>query len=332
MSISTADQCASEVNVMKGSDFANVVPLAKNWSADLSDAPRLVVFGGAYSNRHATGAMRAVCERAGVPPKHVICTGDVVAYGAHPQETVDAVRDWGIHVIAGNCEQQLGVRADSCACGFGADTACDVLSRGWYAYADASLNDDARRWMRALPDAATFTFGGRRARVIHGGMSATSRFLFASDTAPIKDELQQTDADIILAGHCGIPFMHREGDRCWVNPGVIGMPANDGTPDGWYSVLEVGPGSAALVCTLHRLVYDAGGAADAIARAGYADPYARALTSGRWPSEDILPEAERSRGGVAIGEEQWSLEVGSTAECVKSVAPPRMADSEGLII
>ncbi|MEL7543367.1 MAG: metallophosphoesterase family protein [Pseudomonadota bacterium] len=308
------------------------VPAAADWSAELANARKLIVFGGPYSNLHATDAMRAICDAAGVPPQHIICTGDVVAYGAHPLETVTAVRDWGVHVIAGNCEQQLGVRADSCACGFDADTACDILSRGWYAYADAALDDDARAWMRSLPDAATFTFGGCRFRVVHGGISATSRFVFASDTAAIDDELGLIDADIVLAGHCGIPFLHRAGGRCWVNPGVIGQSANDGTPDGWYAILDVDADGTGLACTLQRLVYDAGAASDAITRAGYAAPYAAALTSGRWPSEDVLPAAEQDQGGVPIEEMQLSLAVGSRLGDVEIKTPPPVSEPEGVVV
>ena len=72
----------------------------------------LVVFGGPYSNLQATRAMQAETRRLGIAPDRVICTGDVVAYCANPAETTDLVRAWGIHVVAGNCEESLAADAD----------------------------------------------------------------------------------------------------------------------------------------------------------------------------------------------------------------------------
>src|SRR5690242_151043 len=75
------------------------------------DAP-LLIFGGPYSNLQATEAMLAEARRLGIPAGRTICTGDVVAYGADPCETVDAVRAAGIPVVMGNCDESLGTRSE----------------------------------------------------------------------------------------------------------------------------------------------------------------------------------------------------------------------------
>ena len=76
-----------------------------------------------YDELHARAAA------LGVSASRVICTGDVVAYCSEPEETVAAIRQWGCHVIAGNCEQQLALGADDCVCGFAKDSTCDALSK-----------------------------------------------------------------------------------------------------------------------------------------------------------------------------------------------------------
>src|SRR5262249_61302033 len=84
--------------------------------------------------------------------------------------------------------------------------------------------------------------GGRLA-VVHGGVALISRFLFASTAAVIKaEELEISGADGILAGHCGLPFTQTIRGKLWHNAGAIGMPANDGTPRVWFSVLTPHPG------------------------------------------------------------------------------------------
>ena len=57
----------------------------------------VLLFGGPYSNLSATKAMRRWAESNGIAPGNCICTGDVVAYGARPEETVNLIRDSGIN-------------------------------------------------------------------------------------------------------------------------------------------------------------------------------------------------------------------------------------------
>lgn len=259
----------------------------------------ILCFGGPYSNLQATQAMYRQATRLGIPPERTICTGDIVAYCANPNETARLLRDWGCHVIKGNVEESLANRADDCGCGFGDGTACDLLSRGWYAHTNTVISDDLRDWMAALPETLTFDFAGRRLRVVHGGVRETSRFLFASTPAEeLAAELEAADASIVVAGHCGLPFSRQIGGALWFNPGVIGMPANDGTPDVWYGLLHLEDGRAAA--SHHRLTYDWQSAAQELQRLGTAPPYAEALGTGIWPSIDVLPDFERRATGRRI--------------------------------
>ncbi len=63
--------------------------------------------------------------------------------------------------------------------------------------------------------------------MIHGGVDVVNRFVFASDHDLIAAELTRAEADVVLAGHCGLPFIRTVGSRVWFTRGVISMPAND---------------------------------------------------------------------------------------------------------
>lgn len=268
----------------------------------------LLVFGGPYSNLLALRALQQVARDLGIPPDQIICTGDLVAYCAEPEETARAVRDWGCHVVAGNCEEQLAAGAMDCGCGFEEGTACDLLSKGWYPFALARTSAASAEWMGSLPSAITFALAGRRFRVVHGGVADVSRFLFASQTHALDAEIAASGADVVMAGHCGIPFIHRApGDAVWFNPGVIGMPANDGTGDGWYGLVRAK--GDALSFETCRLRYEATAAAAAMRRFGHANGYARTLVTGLWPSLDVLPPQERALTGVACRAQTLRLPV-----------------------
>lgn len=255
------------------------------------DGP-LVLFGGPYSNLAALDAMLAVTG-----DRPAICTGDIVAYGAHPQGCFVAMRASAIPTIAGNCEVQVAQGADDCGCGFGDGSPCDLLSRGWYAYLSQQATDDMATWMGALPKIGVFTHSGRRYGVIHGGATSINRFIwptcpdavFLEEIAFLESMLGPIDG--VIAGHSGIAF-DRQIDRWhWINAGAIGLPPHDGDPQTRYAILR---DSGVEIC---KLPYDHARAAADMRAAGLVQGYDRAMETGFWPSEDILPEALKRAGG-----------------------------------
>ena len=133
---------------------------------------------------------------------------------------------------------------------------------------------------------------------MHGSVERINEFVFASSDEDAKlAQIRAAGVDAIVGGHAGIPFGQAIGDAWWLNAGVIGMPANDGTPDGWYLLLE--PGPDAVEASWHRLAYDHAAASRSTIAAGMPE-YGRALADGLWPSQDILPPAERRQRGQPL--------------------------------
>jgi predicted phosphodiesterase len=259
----------------------------------------VMLFGGPYSNLAATLAMRDTAGTHGIPADRVICTGDTVAYCAEPEQTVAVIRDWGCTVVLGNCEEALASGSPDCGCGFAPDSHCAALSDSWYRFADEALSSSSRAWMGQLPRQVDFRLGGKDFRVVHAAVDSINRFVFASHPAAEKaHQVALAGADVVVAGHCGIPFGQCLDNGYWLNAGVIGMPANDGTPDGWYLLLT--PTDDGPTATWHRLVYPHATAATAMRKAGLSPGYADCLETGRWPSLDVLPDTEQQRSGQAL--------------------------------
>jgi len=257
-----------------------------------ADGP-VLVFGGGYSNLQATTALLEAANHHGIPPSRIICTGDSVAYGADPQACTDLLRAAGIATVMGNCEEQLAADALDCGCGFAPGSACDRLSAAWFTYARTRLPLEAKRWMASLPRRIDLIIGGKRLAIVHGAPSRINRFVYASDPdALFAAEIGLTGCDGVIAGHCGLGFTRTIGEKLWHNAGVIGLPANDGTPRGWYSILT--PAGDGFSLTPHPLSYDHKAAAAAMRRANLPEEYAAALETGIWPSLDSLPLPERA--------------------------------------
>lgn len=251
----------------------------------------VLLFGGAYSNLQATEALVGEAERRGISSTNIICTGDLVAYCADPTSVCDLLVD-RVHCVAGNCERQIAEGASDCGCGFSEGTACDLASRGWYPYASQRL-DGYLDSFRDLPDAVTFMYQDARYVVIHGGFNDISRFIWPSDAEGVFEreisaiERETGPINAVVAGHSGLAFQRQIGSRLWINAGVIGMPPHDGRPQTRYAVLS--PDGVRF----HALTYDYEAAAQALINAGLTQGYEKALVSGYWPAEDILPRELR---------------------------------------
>lgn len=258
-----------------------------------------LLFGGPYGNLQATQALLAEARSLGISSERMLCTGDLVAYCGDPVATIDLIRDAGIPVVMGNCDEQLAAGAADCGCGFDEDSACARLSADWYAYANSVVRPDQRSWLATLPKRIDLEIGGRSLAAIHGSARLINAFLFAGTPADAKeDSLDALGCDGVIGGHCGLPFTEKLGHRLWHNPGVIGMPANDGTARVWFSLIT--PGEDGLSIEHRALRYDHEAAQAAMLRAGLPACYREALATGLWPNLDVLPQRERDETGIPL--------------------------------
>lgn len=248
----------------------------------------VVLFGGAYSNLQA---LESLAQATGGRP--ALSTGDAVGYCAQPVETVGLLRAMDVPGIAGNCERQLASDTENCGCGFEGGSACDLLSQGWFPYLKRVADADTAAWAGDLPDIGVFTHSGRRYGVVHGGVTDISRFLWPSNAeADFLEEISALESltgpiDGVVAGHSGIAFHRRIGRHQWINAGAIGLPPHDGGAETRYSILTD------CEVVIERLGYDHGTARAAMERAGLTQGYHETLSTGLWPSEDVLPRELR---------------------------------------
>lgn len=263
----------------------------------------VLVFDGPSSNLQATQALFSEADRLGIGPENIICTGDIVAYCGSPRETVDLIREKGVTVIQGNCEQSIGNDSDECSCGYDPNSICDLLSRQWHDYARTHLDDATKAWLRRLPRQLVLEIGGRRLAVVHGHFGASAPNLTFYPSTPRNRNASEIDAfgaDGIIVGHTALPFVQLVGTRLWLNTGNIGFPANDGTPRGWYSLIH--QREEGLEIEIRALHYEYKTAAHVMRANGLDNAYADALETGVWPGMDGVPEPDRAGRGRPLHE------------------------------
>lgn len=260
----------------------------------------LLVFGGVYSNLQALEVMQEIASQEGISAQNIICTGDIVGYCAQPQQCLQQIKDWGIHNIAGNVEIQLREDSELCGCNFEDGSRCNTFSQTWFPYAKYHVSSEMVPWLETMPDHLTFEYAGKRFAVVHGSSFDTSEFIFRSSPWDVKARnFAALEAEVILAGHCGLPFQDEQNGKSWLNPGVIGMPANDGTTRVWYMVLR--ETEAGFAFEQRSFDYDFATAARLMRENYLPSEYAHTLETGLWDNCEILPEVETGEMGVALG-------------------------------
>ncbi len=260
---------------------------------------KVLLFGGVYSNLQALEAIAEVAKNENITPENCICTGDIIGYCAQPEETIRFFKDWNPRSIAGNVEIQLSENADDCGCDFTKGSRCDGFSQLWYPYAKSKLTHETIAFIKNLPEFIQFELANKKITVVHGSYFNTSEFIFKSTSWKNKaPNFQATQSDVIIAGHCGLPFSDSQNELLWLNPGVIGMPANDGNPSVWYVILEE---KNNLVTFEHkRLTYDYSLANKLMLENGLPNEYAKTILTGIWDNTEILPDAEAKLQGQKI--------------------------------
>ncbi len=281
---------------------------------------KLLLFGGVYSNLQALEQLISIAQAEGIAPENCICTGDITGYCAQPEETITTFKKWGALSIAGNVELQLANDSEDCGCDFKAGGRCDSFSKMWFPFTKGHLSESSLKWVSQLPEHIGFDYGGKKVTVVHGTYANVSEFVFESTQDNIKERcFEETEADVIIAGHCGLPFSQAIGNKFWLNPGVIGMPANDGTQRVWYMLLEIENGE--LKYTHRSFEYDYKTTQQLMYKNHLPEAYADTLASGIWDNMEILPELEKMGQGIPINFEN------NSTQNKEPKTPKKMADS-----
>jgi diadenosine tetraphosphatase ApaH/serine/threonine PP2A family protein phosphatase len=238
-------------------------------------------------------ARRRGCER-------LFCLGDLGAFGPHPDKVFPLLIDNDVETMQGNYDHSIGHDLPDCQCGY-TDPADNYYARLSYQYTYRNTSPKWRPWLAALPTQIRFEMsaGERPLRVLccHGSPRKTNEFLWESTTPThlLEKFADEYNADVIVATHTGLPWTRQlSNDRLFVNCGVLGRPANDGTTKVGYTILDAAdPALAAYV----PLEYDHDALAAEMEAQDLPGPFIETVLTGWWTTcLEILPTKERARG------------------------------------
>ncbi len=221
---------------------------------------------GVISDVHANvDALKAVIEDMN---KHsveiVLCTGDIVGYHSHPDETVQMMRDEKIISIQGNHD------ADILAKKFNPKRKPDIFE-----FTYETLSKESREWLSALPQSQEIIVESVSILMSHGSPEDIEEYLYqSSDEA--ENYANLCDSDVLLSGHTHIPWVHQFDETLFVNSGSVGKP-KQGKPIATWAQLTIDGTIAAA--EIREVEYDNSRIVSGTIEAGF-ERYAEALRTG----------------------------------------------------
>jgi putative phosphoesterase len=232
---------------------------------------RIAIISDVHGNIHALDAVLADVEAQ--HPDRVYCLGDLVGYGAFPNEVVGRIRERGIPTIIGNYDDGVGFERDECGCAYKEETDRQLGQRS-LEWTKAHTIADNKAFLRGLLPQIRFEADGKRVLLVHGSPRKINEYLFEDRPLSSFERLaQSSDADVILFGHTHVPYTKSAGGVLFVNAGSVGKP-KDGDPRACYALLDL---TSATPVHFRRVEYDIAGAASAIRATDLPHKFARDL-------------------------------------------------------
>lgn len=210
----------------------------------------------------------------------VYCLGDLVGYGAYPNEVVARIRDEGIPTIMGNYDDGVGFDRDDCGCAYRDE---DEKARGQRSlmWTRAHTTAEHKEFLRSLAPQIRFEVATRRVLLVHGSPRRMNEYLFEDRPLSSFERLAaSSDADLIVFGHTHRPYTKVAGNVLFVNAGSVGKP-KDGDWRACYVLLT--PDAAQPVAFV-RVPYDLARIARAIRDTDLPHEFAADLERGGAPS------------------------------------------------
>jgi putative phosphoesterase len=226
---------------------------------------RIAVLSDIHANLEALEA--ALGQVGG---EELICLGDLVDYGAEPNEVIAMLARVRAKTILGN-HDWAALTGDVTR--FNPKAAMSSI------WTRARLTEGSRTYLRSLPEELRIRVEGADLYFAHG--SPDDHLWEYIDPRADSDLfghfLDKLKVAGIGVGHTHVPFVWSEGTGVMFNPGSVGQP-RDGDRRAAYAVLTVD--GASIEVELLRVEYDFERAASKIRGAGLPASHAERLATG----------------------------------------------------
>lgn len=228
---------------------------------------RVAVLSDIHSN---LAALKAVLEDFSKVDE-ILCLGDLVGYGAEPNEVVELVRENRIRCVMGN-HDYAAVTGDV--------KGMNHLAAQAALWTHRTLTEENRKFLKSLPLECKVKLSGRVIYLVHGSpKDPLWEYVFPDiSNSALLEITREVEADFSIFGHTHLPMLRKIFGKLVLNPGGVGQP-RDLDPRASYMLLELDEGKEPVI-QFKRVKYDIDYTAKKIREAGLPEELAARLYFG----------------------------------------------------
>jgi len=213
----------------------------------------------------------------------ILCAGDLVGYGAHPNSVIQLLRSSGIQSVSGNYDEAVAwdlpraARTESSAL-------TEPIKQAALDWTQQRISSDAKYYLRGLPRALSYHLDGLRIQMLHAGLDFTDEWHTPDEPDALTALAARCASDVVILGHTHQAFAHEctyqdawgnDGATLFINPGAVGR-ALDGDTRAAYAIFD----TETRDIRLNRIAYDLEMAVQSIERSGMPAEIARLMEHG----------------------------------------------------
>jgi putative phosphoesterase len=241
---------------------------------------RIALMGDLHANLPALEAVLDHARQEGV--EAIWNLGDLVGYGAFPEQVVQHLRKLDVVSALGRYDRQVvrfKKRKEKWQRSKGLE---EYLALEW---AYDQLSKKSLKYLRFLSQEIRMKVRGKRVLLTHGSPGAEDGCLTADTPEKQLAKLaREAKAELILCGCSHQPFARSVEGVWFISPGSAGLPM-DGDPRVAYAILELGPEESQVFP--QRVAYDVERLVDELNRHKLPEAFVRMFREGR-PLDAIL--------------------------------------------
>ena len=164
---------------------------------------KVAIFSDIHGNLQALDAVLA--DIAAQQPDAVYCLGDLVGYGANPNEVTERIRARGYPTVMGNYDDGVGFERDECGCAYREEAERERGQRS-LEWTKARTIPENKAYLRMLHHEIRLEDGGRLLLLVHGSPRKMNEYLFEDRPLASFERLAaSSNADLIAFGRQRAP-------------------------------------------------------------------------------------------------------------------------------
>jgi len=232
----------------------------------------------------------------------ILCAGDLVCYGANPNEVLQLLRQRNIPSVIGNYGAAVVWDLPS-ASSIPSSPQTEPLKQAALAWTKRNTSYKSIAYLRRLPWRLDYQIDGLRISVLHAGPDRLDESFSPDSPDRLEDLALRLQADVVVLGHTHQAYIHvcetnpvalgffiPKSDECnwrgqtvFVNPGAVGRSL-DGDTRASYAILD----TATRAAHIYRTTYAVEAAVQAIAKSGMPAQIAALVRHGARRIEEIV--------------------------------------------